>query len=397
MDFDFSSEQQILRQQAKRFLAEHCGIAAVRRVLERPDCHHDAALWRALAAQGYLGAAIPAELGGLGLGPLETCVIAEEIGRVIAPVPLVSTIYLAAPTLIACGSAEQRRRYLAPIAAGRAIGCYAISEPDSPGDRAPACQYREGRIHGTKTPVTDGMIADFAIVTVAHAQSLQLALVDLRGNVERTPLATIDPTRGAARLRFDGAEAQLLETDAPRALDAAFCRAAVYLAFEQIGGADRCLEMARDYALQRHAFGAPIGRYQAIKHQLADLYVAIELARSNAYYAAWALETSDRALPAAAAAARVAASEAFWRAARENIHVHGGSGFTWEMDCHLYYRRAHQLSLIAGSPNRWRQRLLSELSASRGAARSKRTRRPDELLAPEAGAHGSSKLTLPSA
>src|ERR1700736_2532019 len=138
-------------------------------------------------------------------------------------------------------------------------------------------------------------------------------------------------------------------------------RAAVLLAFEQIGGADRALEMAKDYALGRYAFGRPIGSYQAIKHKLADMYVKNELARSNAYYGAWALESSTADLPLAASAARVAASEAFWFAAKENLQTHGGMGFTWEVDCHLYYRRSRQLALVAGAPKLWKERLVSQL------------------------------------
>jgi alkylation response protein AidB-like acyl-CoA dehydrogenase len=140
-----------------------------------------------------------------------------------------------------------------------------------------------------------------------------------------------------------------------------FDRAAVLLAFEQCGGADKCLEMAKAYALERYAFGRVIASYQAIKHKLADMYVKNELARSNAYYGAWALNTNAPEMPVAASAARIAASEAFWFASKENIQTHGGIGFTWEMDCHLYYRRSRQLSLVAGAPRVWKERLVSHL------------------------------------
>jgi alkylation response protein AidB-like acyl-CoA dehydrogenase len=150
-------------------------------------------------------------------------------------------------------------------------------------------------------------------------------------------------------------------------LEAIMDRAAVLLAFEQLGGADRSLEMARTYALQRHAFGRAIGSYQAIKHKLAEMYVKNELARSNAYYGAWALESSTADLPLAASAARVAASEAFWFAAKENLQTHGGMGFTWEVDCHLYYRRSRQLALVAGAPKLWKERLVSQLERRNAA------------------------------
>jgi alkylation response protein AidB-like acyl-CoA dehydrogenase len=144
-------------------------------------------------------------------------------------------------------------------------------------------------------------------------------------------------------------------------------RAAVMLAFEQVGGADRALEMAKDYAMQRYAFGRPIGSYQAIKHKLADIYIKNELARSNAYYGAWALGAGGAELPLAAAAARVAACEAFWFAAKENLQTHGGMGFTWDVDCHLYYRRAQQLGLVAGGAKAWKERLVSQLERRNAA------------------------------
>src|SRR6201999_3453363 len=160
------------------------------------------------------------------------------------------------------------------------------------------------------------------------------------------------PSRGAAKLTFSGAAAERVggAGEGLEIVEDVTNRAAVLLAFEQVGGADRALEMAKDYALHRYAFGRPIASYQAIKHKLADMYVKNELARSNAYYGAWALNTDAPEMPIAASAARIAASEAFWFASKENIQTHGGIGFTWEMDCHLYYRRSRQLSLVAGAP-----------------------------------------------
>jgi alkylation response protein AidB-like acyl-CoA dehydrogenase len=181
-------------------------------------------------------------------------------------------------------------------------------------------------------------------------------------------LTTLDPTRSAAKLSFAGAPAERLgDEDGIEAMQAVFDRAAVLLAFEQVGGSDKCLEMAKAYALERHAFGRAIAGYQAIKHKLADIYVKNEIARSNAYYGAWALNTDAGELPLAAATARVAASEAFWVAAKENIQTHGGIGFTWEADPQLYYRRSRQLSLVAGAPATWRERLVSQLEMKNAA------------------------------
>jgi alkylation response protein AidB-like acyl-CoA dehydrogenase len=197
-----------------------------------------------------------------------------------------------------------------------------------------------------------------------------LFLVDLTtGGARAETLESLDPTRGVARLTFDGAPADRLG-EAGRGFELAQAildRAAVLLAFEQLGGADRCLEMAREYALGRYAFGRVIAGYQAMKHRLADMYVKNEVARSNAYYGAWALDIDAPELPTAAAAARIAASDAFWFASKESVQVHGGMGFTWDVDCHLYYRRSRQLSLVAGSPKLWKERLVSELEKKNAA------------------------------
>jgi alkylation response protein AidB-like acyl-CoA dehydrogenase len=218
--------------------------------------------------------------------------------------------------------------------------------------------------------VTDGDVADVAVVVARTADgagdhALSLFLVDLGvKGVTRTTVKTVDPTRSHGRIVFDGAAAEPLGAAGAgwslvrRLLD----RAAVLVAFEQIGGAQAALDMAREYALGRFAFGRPIASFQAIKHKLVDMYVAIELARSNAYYGAWALSTDAPELPVAAAAARVSATEAFWLAAKENIQTHGGMGFTWEFDCHLYYRRAKLLALSLGSARRWKHELITRLS-----------------------------------
>jgi acyl-CoA dehydrogenase len=179
----------------------------------------------------------------------------------------------------------------------------------------------------------------------------------------------VDPTRSHAKLTFEGAPAERLGAPGQgwallqRLLD----RAAVLVAFEQVGGAQAALEMARDYALGRFAFGRPIASFQAVKHKMADMYVAIELARSNAYYGAWALSTDAPELPIAAAAARVSATEAFYLSAKECIQIHGGMGFTWEFDCHMYYRRAKLLALSLGSARRWKHELVARIEAARAA------------------------------
>ena len=371
VNFDFSPDQRSLRDQARKFLAEHSSSARVRRILEGA-APYDVDLWRGMGEMGWMGTAIPETHGGAGFGYLELCVIAEELGRSLAPTPFSSTIYLAAEALLIAGSEAQKKRWLPRIAQGEAIGCLALAEGPqvaTPGNITTRADG--GRVSGTKIPVMDGDVADFAVVVASEAPGGRggLFLVNLKGGgVTRTPVTTVDPTRSHARVVFDNAAAEPL--GAPGAgwplVERLLDRAAVLVAFEQLGGAQAALDMAREYALGRFAFGRQIASFQAIKHKLADMYVAVELARSNAYYGAWALSKNATELPVAAATARVASTEAYYQAAKENIQVHGGMGFTWEFDCHLHYRRAKLTALMLGSARRWKDLLVTRLEA--GAA-----------------------------
>lgn len=364
MNFDFSDEQKFLKGEARKFLDANCPTSRVRKVLDDPSIAYDEALWRGVAGQGWLGAAIPEEHGGLGLGHLELCVIAEELGRAVAPIPFASTVYFLAEAVMLAGDEAQKADLLPKIAAGEVIGAVATSE--GPGVVTPSglqATVEGGKLSGVKLPVTDGGVATVALVLAKENGKPGLYLAELDASVTRETLATLDPTRDAARLTFNQTPVRRLggAGEGFDLLEQVFDRAAVLLAFEQTGGADRCLEMAKEYALERYAFGRVIASYQAIKHKLADMYVKNELARSNAYYGAWALNTGAPELPVAASAARIAASEAFWFASKENIQTYGGIGFTWEVDCHLYYRRSRQLSLVAGAPRVWKERLVSHL------------------------------------
>jgi alkylation response protein AidB-like acyl-CoA dehydrogenase len=362
MNFDYSEEQQLLRQEARRFLSDNSDVEAVRQVLNDADQPYDNALWSSVADLGWLGAIIPEEDGGLGLGATELCAISEELGRALAPIPFCSTVYLLTQALLIAGNDEQRASLLPKIAAGKLLGCLATSE--GPGVRAAQTRVENGRLTGTKVPVSDGDVADYAIVLAADDAGGSLYLVDLSADgIEAKPLTTLDPTRSAAELSFSNTAVERLgDAGAGQALvQQIFDRAAIYIAFEQIGGADAVLEMARDYALERYAFGRAIGSFQAIKHRIANMYIRNQVARSNCYYGAWALESASKELPKAAAAARVAANEAFRFASKEAIEVFGGIGTTWEADCHLYYRRAKQLALAVGPTAAWRERLAAEL------------------------------------
>ena len=371
MNFDFSDDQKFLKGEARKFLDANCSTARVRGVLDGGDTAYDAALWKAVAEQGWLGAAIPEQYGGLGLGHLELCVIAEELGRAVAPIPFASTVYFVAEAVMLAGNEEQKAWLLPRVAAGEIIGCMATSEgPGATTASTIKTTVEGGKLSGVKLPVTDGDIANVALVLAKENGKPSLFSVYLDGEgVTREALQTLDPTRDAAKLTFKDAPAiRVGEAGAGMEIvEQVFDRAAILLAFEQCGGADKCLEMAKAYALERYAFGRVIASYQAIKHKLADIYIKNELARSNAYYGAWALNTDAPEMPLAASAARIAASEAFWFAAKENIQTHGGIGFTWEMDCHLYYRRSRQLGLVAGAPRVWKERLVSHLERRNAA------------------------------
>jgi len=375
MDFDLSDDQQLLKDQARKFLEDRCTTAHVRKVFES-DQGYDADLWRNIAEMGWAGTAIPEEYGGVGFGYVELCVIAEELGRALAPVPFSSSVYLAAEVLLLAGNEQQKQDYLPKLALGETVGTLALAEgPGTVNAAAIQAGYASGKLSGKKAPVPDGECADFAIVAArdqtAPAPGISLFIVSLDDpGISRQPVETIDPGRSHVVLELDGASAEPLGRpgEGLEIIDQVFDRAAVLFAFEQLGAAERALEMARDYAMERFAFGRPIGSFQALKHKLADMYVATELARSNCYYGAWALSAGAPELALAAATARLSATKAGHLCTKENIQVHGGMGFTWEFDCHLYYRRAKLLALALGGEPEWQDRLVDRLRRQRPVA-----------------------------
>jgi hypothetical protein len=375
MNFDFSDDQKQMRDAARKFLSEQCPPKAVRAVLDGKAAY-DKELWKGLAEMGFLGVAIPEEFGGAGAGHLELCVIAEEMGRALAPVPFSSTVYLAAEALLLAGSDAQKKKWLPKIASGEAIGTLALFEgKGNPSPQAIKLAASGGTLNGTKKPVADGVIADFAVVAArtgsgGRESDISLFLVDMKSDgVEAKDLTNVDPTRGQAEVTFKNAKSEPLGKagEGWSVLTQVLDRAAVLVAFEQLGGADRALEMGRDYALDRIAFGRPIGSFQAVKHMLADMYVSATLARSNCYYGAWALSTNAGELPEAAASARISATQAFQHCAKNNIQVHGGMGFTWEFDCHMYYRRSNALALGLGSQSYWEDALIDHMRKKNAA------------------------------
>jgi acyl-CoA dehydrogenase len=366
MNFDFSEDVLEMREEVRRFLRERVSADFVRtHVSSGAPC--DEELWSTLGDMGWLGVAIPKTYGGSGMGYEPLCMIAESLGSVLAPVPFSSSIYLAAEALLLYGSEAQKQRWLPGIAQGKVKGAFALAEGNGDPSASLLCTYSEdGHISGEKLPVFDGGVADFVVVVAkGRHDRIELVLVERDSMVTR-PVKTLDLAVEAVSMRFDTVAGELLP-EAKQWVDLLhlFDRAAVLFAFEQLGGAQAVLDLAVAYAMDRFAFGRPIAALQAIKHQLADVYVANQIARSNAYRGAWALEHGPQELTTAAAAARLAATEAFESAASQNIHTHGGMGFTWDCECHLYYRRAKRLSGQLGSRRFWRDRLIDSLASTK--------------------------------
>jgi alkylation response protein AidB-like acyl-CoA dehydrogenase len=263
MNFDLSDEQRMLRDQARRFLDEKGSPDAARAILEGDD-PFDRDLWTGMANLGWMATAIPEAYGGAGLSHEELCVIAEELGRAMAPTPFSSSIYLTAEAILLAGSEDQKQRYLPLLASGEKIGCVAVAEGvRRPGPADVSVRFENDVLNGEKLPVADGDVADFAIVlarTGGGDHDLSLVLADLDG-VECTTVETVDPSRSHARIPFDGTPGELLGAagDGWSVMERVFDRAAILFAFEQVGGAQACLDMATDYAKSRYAFGRPIG------------------------------------------------------------------------------------------------------------------------------------------
>lgn len=362
MNFDLSDEQKMLADQARELLAERTPFDRLRQLIDS-GAEWDEPLWRELGELGFLGANLPEQFGGLGLSELDLAVVSQELGRANAAAPFVSSIVLAADAIRLAGSEAQRAEWLPRLASGEVVGCFAGSEGPGP-LFGTATRLAEGKLSGAKTPVADAGIANLAVVQVGDG--LALARLD-QDAVTRIKLASFDELRGHYRVEFAGAEAEALPGGSREVLDMLLDRAAVQASFEAVGAAEACLTMARDYALERQIFGRPLASFQAIKHKLADLAVAVELARSNAWFAAWTAGESLAELPGAAAAARLTAISALEMGARENLQVHGGIGYTFEANCHFYYRRERVHAVALGNRAHWTDRLISHLPTSEAA------------------------------
>ncbi len=357
MDFTPSAEQTMLGEGARHFLSQHCSSDRVREVVET-EAGYDRQLWQGMAEQGWPAMHIPEAYGGAGFSYAETAILLHEMGRVLAPVPFLSSAVLAAEALLAGGTEDQKAEWLPGIASGDLIGTLAVAEPgggwDAESVAALAERAGEGyTITGVKSFVTAGHVADLLIVAARAQDGVGLFLVG-GDTVTRTKLVTLDTTRPQATVELASTPAVRLGDTGWEAVERVYDVARTALAAEQVGGLERVLEMAVDYAKERKQFGRAIGSFQAIKHMCADMLVGLESARSAAGYAVLALATGSDELGVAAPLAKAYSSEAYFQAAGDNIQLHGGIGFTWEHDAHLYFKRAKSTELLFGSPARQR-------------------------------------------
>ena len=371
MRFGFTDEQEQFREVLRRFLEDKSPATEVRRLMET-EAGCDPAVWRQISQDlGLTGIHIPESYGGQGFGAVELGIALEEMGRALLCAPYFASTVLAATAILNAGTEDQKRALLPDIAAGETIATFAIAEDtglwDGAGVAATATPADGGfRLDGVKSFVLDGHTADLIVVlarapgtTGAEGLSLFTVAGDAKG-LTRTPLETIDPTRKLARLTFTSVDAALLGEAGKAAAPVArtIDLAAVALANEMVGGAEKLRQQAMDYAQMRMQFGRPIASFQVTKHKAADMLVDVELARSAAYYAAEAAAEDDPDLPALASLAKARASDAYMQMAIHAVQIHGGIGFTWDNDTHLWFKRAKSSEVFLGDASHHRELLM---------------------------------------
>ncbi len=371
IQFAFTDEQEQFRSAIRRFLSDKSPTTEVRRLMATAE-GYDPKVWRQMSDELALpGIHIPEQYGGAGFGMVELCIVTEECGRAALCAPYFSTAVLAANAIMNAGSEAQKSALLPDLAKGDRLATLAVTEPDGNWDPAGikmvATPDGDGyRLDGIKSYVVDGHVAELLIVAARIPKtsgSEGLALFTLAGDangVERRLLESMDPTRKLARIEFRGAHAQLLGTvdNGATALSRTLDQAAIALANEMVGGAQALLDSAVDYAKLRVQFGRTIGSFQAIKHKLADMLLEVELAKSAAYSAAQAAAVDDPEWSALASLAKAAASETYLHTAIECIQIHGGIGFTWDNDTHLWFKRAKSSEVFLGQPSYHRELLM---------------------------------------
>lgn len=367
MNFGLTETQQTLKNTTRQFLAAECPMSEIRRLMET-DTAFDEALWEKIAAQGWTGMIFPEGYGGIGMGLVEMAAVLEEMGRVLMPGPYISTVLLAGTAIEQAGNEKQKREYLKPICEGSAKATLALLEESASwlldSVHLHASLSDSGyTLSGRKLFVPDAVVADFLLCTARHRGELALFIVPAGASGLRIkPTPAIDATRKLCEILFDSVsvpEAALLASGdrARSALHRALAVSTVGLVAEMVGGMQRLLETAVAYANTRKQFGRPIGQFQAVQHMCADMLLLTESSRSAAYYAAWALNEQSVDAAAAVSVAKAYASEAYREVGNRAIQVHGGMGFTWENDVHLFYRRAKASEIAFGDAIWHRERL----------------------------------------
>ncbi len=374
MNFAFSEEQDELRRTVRGFLEAKSPSTEVRRLMETTE-GYDPAVWGQMGAEmGLQGLAIPEEFGGQGFSFVELCIVLEEMGRVLLCAPFFSTVVLAANAILNAGGDTEKKALLPGIASGDVKATLAFTEPngkwDASGITMEASQKgNDWTLTGEKMFVIDGHVADLIVVAARVAgttgtDGIAFFTVDADApGLTRTALATMDQTRKQAKLEFSGVPATPLGEPGEgwAALSKTLDQAAVALANEGVGGAQFVLDMSVEYAKVRVQFGRPIGSFQAIKHKCADMLLEVESGKSAAYYAAWAAAEDNDELPVVAALSKAYVSDAYFHCAAENIQIHGGIGFTWEHDAHLYFKRAKSSEIFLGDATYHRELLAQRI------------------------------------
>ena len=365
MKFSFSSEQDEFRSNLRRFLADRAPIKETRRLMEL-DAGWEREGWKALNAElGLTAVRIPEAYGGHGFGFGEHCIVLEEMGRALVCAPYFATTVLAAGAILHAGSAERKAALLPGIASGETIATLASAEDSGSWD-AEACTLTAsatGRLNGHKSFVLDGHTADLIVVLARGPSGLAFYTVD--GNaagLTRTLLKTMDPTRKLARLEFSDVEATPLGS-AAGTYERVMIEAAVCLSNEMVGGAERLREDALAYSMMRMQFGKAIASFQSMKHKAADMLLDVELAKSAAYYAAAALDDGDGDIAMTASLAKACASDTYSQTATHAIQIHGGIGFTWDNDTHLWYKRAKSSDVLFGDAFHHREQMMKNWAA----------------------------------
>jgi alkylation response protein AidB-like acyl-CoA dehydrogenase len=369
MKLAYSAEQNELRDSARRFLADRIPLSRVRELMDSED-GTDEKVWQYAGSQlGLQGIAIPEEYGGAGFSFAEQAIVLEELGAALYPGPYLASAVLASTALLASTDEAAKHDLLPGIASGDTIATLAFTEDDGSWEpdaiRLAATQDGDSwLLDGHKSFVLDGNTATLLLVVARTADGLGLFAVDGGASgLARTPLATLDQTRRLSRCEFHAVPARLIGTpgEAEAILSRTLDVAAIALAAEQLGGAQRALDMAVEYAKLRHQFGRAIGSFQAIKHRCADLLLEVESLRSAVVYAAAAVAEDSAEVPVVAALVKALASDTYFHVAAENIQIHGGIGFTWEHDAHLYFKRAKASELFLGDASYHRERLAERI------------------------------------